>query len=57
MEPLSYWILKIFFGGISAFFVRLAANFSYCGSAFQKDKDEKIKTWCKNKWKKLDNNA
>jgi len=38
-------------------FVRLAAIFSYFGSAFQKDKDEKIKTWCKNKWKKLDNSA
>ena len=56
MEPLSYWILKIFFGGISAFFVRLAAIFSYFGSAFQKDKDEKINL-VQNKWKKLDNSA
>ena len=55
MEPSTYWILKIFFGGISAFFVLLAAIFSYFGSAFQKDQDEKIKTGCKNKWKKLDN--
>ena len=56
MEPLSYWILKIFFGGISAFFVRLAAIFSYFGSAFQKDKDEKINL-VQNKWQKLDNSA
>ena len=48
---------KYYFGGISAFFVLLAAIFSYFGSAFQKDKDQKIKTWCKNKWKKLDNSA
>ncbi len=56
MEPFSYWILKIFFGDISAFFVRLAAIFSYFGSAFQKDKDEKINL-VQNKWKKLDNSA